>query len=200
MVKGRNASARWVSGMRSRCDEDGDSQPPSRLTPASRNSAAPVPRDRCARARRNCTASPALVGGGAARRVESLSAVALPEVCEKGGGEGWRWVSKPKPCAPCRKSGRGRQKEQMRCVVTTAIRAGSPSGSRGSACAANGRFTRANAPSTTPRIVRFTAAATIAPVGEPGVFGASVRRGEQHFDVGSEGRCTKEIAAVAARG
>jgi hypothetical protein len=40
------------------------------------------------------------VGGGAARRVESLSAVALPDVCEKGGGEGWRWVFKPKPCAP----------------------------------------------------------------------------------------------------
>jgi hypothetical protein len=40
------------------------------------------------------------VGDGALRRIKSLSAVALQEVCEKGAGERWRWVSKSKPCAP----------------------------------------------------------------------------------------------------
>jgi hypothetical protein len=45
-------------------------------------------------------------------RIESLSAVALPDSYEKGGGERWRWFFKPKPCAPCRRSGSGRQKEQ----------------------------------------------------------------------------------------
>jgi len=70
------------------------------LAPAALNSVAPVPPERCARSRPNCTASPPLIGGGAARRIESLSAVALPDLGEKGGGERWRWVSKPKPYAP----------------------------------------------------------------------------------------------------
>jgi hypothetical protein len=42
----------------------------------------------------------ALVGGGAARRIEFLSIAALPDFCGKGGEERWRWVFKPKPCAP----------------------------------------------------------------------------------------------------
>ena len=44
-----------------------------RLAPATLNSVAPVSQDRCARSRWNCKASPVLIGGGAARRIESLS-------------------------------------------------------------------------------------------------------------------------------
>jgi hypothetical protein len=62
-------------------------------------------------ARRPCTASRALVGGGALLRIESFFAVALPQLVEKGGGKSWRWVFRRKPCAPCHKSGSGRQKE-----------------------------------------------------------------------------------------
>jgi len=54
-------------------------------------------------------ASPSLVGGGAARRIESLSAVALPYLGEKGGSGGWRWVFKHKPYAPWPLA-RGRQR------------------------------------------------------------------------------------------
>jgi len=35
--------------------------------------------------------------------------------------------------------------------------------------------------------------------GQPEVFGARVRRGEQPFDVGSEGKCIRQIVAVAVR-
>jgi len=70
--------------------------PQHRLAPAPRNSVAPVHLDRSARSRRNCTASPPLISRGAARHIESLSAVALPDLGEKDAGEKWRWVSKPK--------------------------------------------------------------------------------------------------------
>jgi hypothetical protein len=79
---------------------------------AALKSAAPSPSgETLLLSRRPCTASHALVGGGALLRVESFFAVALPHLIEKGGGKSWRWVFKPKPCAPCRKSGSGRQKE-----------------------------------------------------------------------------------------
>jgi hypothetical protein len=58
-----------------------------RLAPAALNSVAPVPRDRFARARRNCIATPTLIGGYAALRIESLSTVVLPDMVEKAGGE-----------------------------------------------------------------------------------------------------------------
>ncbi len=79
---------------------------------AALKSAAPSPIGETLRlSRRPCTASHALAGGGALLRIKSLFAVALPHLVEKGGGESWRWVFKPKPCAPCRKGGSGRQKE-----------------------------------------------------------------------------------------
>src|ERR1700733_10265906 len=59
--------------------------PKPRRAPAALNSVTPVPRDRCARTCRNCTVSPALVSGGALRRIESLSAAALPDLGEEGG-------------------------------------------------------------------------------------------------------------------
>ncbi len=58
-----------------------------RLAPAALNSVAPVPGNRFARARRNCIATPALIGGSAALRIESLSTVVLPDMVEKAGGE-----------------------------------------------------------------------------------------------------------------
>lgn len=86
---------------------------PSGIARAALKSAAPSPiRETLLLSRRTCTASHALVGGEALLRIESLFAVALPSLVEKGGGERWRWVLQPKPCAPCRKSGSGRQKEQ----------------------------------------------------------------------------------------
>jgi hypothetical protein len=57
------------------------------LAPAALNSIAPVPRERCARSRRNCVASPPLIDGGAARRIESLSAVALPDWVRRAAGK-----------------------------------------------------------------------------------------------------------------
>jgi hypothetical protein len=75
-------------------------------------SAAPSPIGETLRlSRQPCTASRALVGGEALLRIESVFAVALPHLVEKGGGKSWRWVFKRQPYAPCRKSGSGRQKE-----------------------------------------------------------------------------------------
>lgn len=71
----------------------------------------PSRRTASARSRRNCMASPTLIGGGAARRIEFFPTVALPYSGEKGGGKRWRGVSKPKPYALCRKSGSVRGKE-----------------------------------------------------------------------------------------
>ena len=79
-----------------------------------------IPEYRCAWARRNCIATPALIGCVATLRIESLSAVALPDLCEKGGGERWRWFFKPKACAPCRRTGSGRRKEQ--CDASLQVR------------------------------------------------------------------------------
>jgi|SRR5215469_18625717 hypothetical protein len=70
-----------------------------RVAPPTLNAIAPVPQDRRARSRWNCTASPALISG-VARRIESLSAVALPDSGDKGGRQRWRCVFKPKRCAP----------------------------------------------------------------------------------------------------
>jgi hypothetical protein len=87
-------------------------QIPSSIARAALKSAAPSPiGEALCLSRRPCTASRALVGGGALLRIESFFAIALPQLVEKGGGKSWRWVFKPKPCAPCRKSGSGRQKE-----------------------------------------------------------------------------------------
>jgi hypothetical protein len=61
--------------------------PQQLLAPASLNSVAPVLPKRCARSRRNCTASPTLIGSGAMRRIKSLSSVAVPDLGENGGGE-----------------------------------------------------------------------------------------------------------------
>jgi hypothetical protein len=74
--------------------------PQQRIAPASLKSVAPVRWKRFARSRRNCTASPTLIGSGAMRRIRSLSSVAVPDLGENGGGEKWRWVSKPKPQTP----------------------------------------------------------------------------------------------------
>jgi hypothetical protein len=88
-------------------------QTPSGIARAALKSAAPSPIGETLRlSRRHCTASRALVGGGALLRIESFFAVALPHSVEKGGRKKWRWVFKPKPCAPCRKSGSGRRKEE----------------------------------------------------------------------------------------
>ena len=63
------------------------SPPQQRFAPASLNSVAPVLRKRFARSRRNCTASPTLIGGSVMRRFKSLSSVTVPDLGENGGGE-----------------------------------------------------------------------------------------------------------------
>ena len=86
-----------------------------RLAPAALNSVAPVPRDRFARARRNCIATPTLMGGSAVLRIESLSTVALSNIDEKGGGERWWGFQAQALCAlPQERSGRGKE-PSMRC-------------------------------------------------------------------------------------
>jgi hypothetical protein len=93
----------------------GGSAPP-RIARAALKSAAPSPIGETLRlSRRPCTASHALVGGGALLRIKFLFAVALPHLVEKGGGKKWRWVFKP--CAPCRKRGSVRQKEQCDALL-----------------------------------------------------------------------------------
>jgi hypothetical protein len=88
------------------------SAPHPALARAALKSAAPSPIGETLRwSRRPCTASHALIGRGALLRIESLFAVALPQLVEKGGGKSWRSVFRRKPCAPCRKRGSGRQKE-----------------------------------------------------------------------------------------
>jgi hypothetical protein len=86
-------------------------QTPSGIARAALKSATPFPiGDTLRLSRRPCTASSALVGGEALLRVESFFAVALPHSVEKGGGKKWRWVLKPKPCAPCRKAEAGAER------------------------------------------------------------------------------------------
>jgi hypothetical protein len=60
-------------------------QPPLRLARALLNSAAPVLKDRFAPSRRNCTATHALIGGGASLRVESLPSRPLSFLKRTGG-------------------------------------------------------------------------------------------------------------------
>ena len=130
-------------------------------------------------ARWPCTASRALIGGGALVRIESLFAVVLPDLDEKGGGKRWRWVFKPKPCAPCRKSGSGRQKEQ--CDASLQMRSALDHRQ-----VQGQHMRRLQAPDSSGRagillprrIVRFTATATIAASRRAASFwrGRSTRR------------------------
>jgi hypothetical protein len=169
-----------------------------RLAPAALNSVAPVRLDRSVRSRRNCTASPPLISGGAARHIESLSAVALPYSGEKGGGERWRWVSKPKPSAPWpTRSGRERRDDDASLQVRSALDHGQVRG-----------YVRSVQAFDSSRRAGFLLhqwsfallrERRVWRSGKPGIFGAGIRRGEQHFDVGREGRCIREIVAVAVR-
>jgi hypothetical protein len=169
----------------------------SGIARAALKSAAPSPVGETLRlSRRPCTASLALVGGGALLRVESLFAVALPDLVEKGDGKRWRWVFKLKPCAPCRKSGSGPQKEQCdgslqmrsapehRQVQGQHMRAPQASDSSGRASVL---VSRGSTPLVRRRRLRQSR--------KPGVFGEFVRRGEQHFDVRSnatyQGDCAR---------
>lgn len=159
---------------------------------------APVPLDRSARSCRNCTASLPLIGGGAARHIESLSAVALPHLGEKGGAGGWRWVSKPKPCAPWpTASGRQRRDDDTSLQVRSALDHREVRGHVRSvqACDSSG---------VAGLLLRQRSFALlrrrgVRQGGEPRVFSKDIRRREQHFDVGSEGRCIREIVDVAVR-
>ena len=67
--------------------ENNQPGPPVSLAAARLNSVAPAFSDRCARSRRNCMASPPLVGGGAARRIEFLSSVAVPILVRTAAGK-----------------------------------------------------------------------------------------------------------------
>jgi hypothetical protein len=65
----------------------------------------PLLRERRTRARRNCMASPALVGGGAMHRSKLPSATALPDSSEKGGAEDGAVISKPRVHPGLRQAG-----------------------------------------------------------------------------------------------
>jgi hypothetical protein len=164
---------------------------------AALKSAAPSPIGETLRwSRRPCTASRALVGGGALLPHRVSFRVALPQLVEKGGGKSWRWVFKPKPCAPCRKSGSGRQKESfdeslqirsalgLRQVQGQDVRALQKSDSSGRAGVL---LSRGSIALLRRRRLRQSR--------KPGVFGEFVRRGEQHFDVRSnamyQGDCAR---------
>ncbi len=124
-------------------------------------------------------------------RIESLSAVALPDSYEKGGGERWRWFFKPKPCAPCRRSGSGRQKEQ--CDQSQ--------GQGQRVCALQAPYFSGRARVLLPRgTFALLRGPGLWPSGEQGVFGARVRRGQQHFDVRSEGHVSGKLRTMRAEG
>jgi hypothetical protein len=83
-------------------------QIPSGVACAALKSAAPSPiGEKLRLSRRPCTASHALVGGGALLRVESLFAVALPHLDEKGGGKNGAGFSSPSHARPAARAEAG---------------------------------------------------------------------------------------------
>jgi hypothetical protein len=90
-------------------------------------------------------------------------------------------------------------KGEFRCVVTSAVRAGSPSDSSVHAFGASVRFISVSWLSTTLRTFALLQSGRVRQSGTPGIFGAGIRRGAQHFDVRSEERCIREIVGVAVR-
>jgi hypothetical protein len=159
---------------------------------------APVLRERCARARPNRTASPALMV--AALRAASSPFPPSPFQILVGRSPGKDGVgnSSPSHVRPgLRQAG---AKGELRCVVTSAIRAGSPSGSSAHAFGASVRFIQVSWLSTSPVNVRSIAKPKECAKAASWEFSAQVFDDENNTsDVGSEGRCIRETVRVAVR-